>query len=96
MEKEIKDLYIQDQVNKINLMIYGPPILNDSPFLLDEVNEYNKGEFGKKYDYGNYQDKRLPKNKEMNLSPQPYKRKETPTTVEINEYLEKLREGVGL
>ena len=28
-------------------MIYGPPILNDSPFLLDEVNEYNKGEFGK-------------------------------------------------
>ena len=47
MEKEIKDLYIKDQVNKINLMIYGPPILNDSPFLLDEVNEYNKGEFGK-------------------------------------------------
>ena len=29
-------------------MIYGPPILNDSPFLLAEVNEYNKGEFGKK------------------------------------------------
>ena len=28
-------------------MIYEPPILNDSPFLLDEVNEYNKGEFGK-------------------------------------------------
>ena len=47
MEKEIKYLYIQDQVNKINLMIYEPPILNDSPFLLDEVNEYNKGEFGK-------------------------------------------------
>ena len=47
MEKEIKDLYIKDQVNKINLMIHGPPILNDSPFLLDEVNEYNKGEFGK-------------------------------------------------
>ena len=77
-------------------MIYGPPILNDSPFLLDEVNEYNKGEFGKKYGYGNYQDKGLPKNKEMNLSPQPYKRKEIPTTVEINEYLEKLRKGVGL
>ena len=31
----------------------------------------------------------------MNLSPQPYKRKEIPTTVEINEYLEKLRKGVG-
>ena len=32
----------------------------------------------------------------MNLSTQPYKRKKTPTTVEINEYLEKLRKGVGL
>ena len=96
LEKEIKDLYIQDQVNKINLMIYGPPILNNSPFLLDEVNEYNKGEFGKKYSYGNYQDKGLPKNKEMNLSPQPYKRKKTPTTADINEYLNNLRKGVGL
>jgi len=47
LEKEIKDLYIKDQVNKINLAIYGPPILNDSPFLLDEVNEYNKEEFEK-------------------------------------------------
>ena len=94
LEKEIKDLYIKDQVNKINLMIYGPPILNDSPFLLDEVNEYNREEFGKKYGYGNYQDKGLPKNKEMNLSPQPYKRKEIPTTADINEYLGNLRKGV--
>ena len=96
LEKEIKDLYIKDQVNKINLMIYGPPILNDSPFLLAEVNEYNKGEFEKKYGYGNYQDKGLPKNKELNISPQPYKRKENPTTADINEYLKNLREGVGL
>ena len=90
-----KDLYIQDQVNKINLMIYGPPILNDSPFLLNAVNEYNKEEFRKKYSYGNYQDKGLPENKEMNISPQPYKRKKTPTTADINEYLNNLRKGVG-
>ena len=95
LEKEIKDLYIQDQVNKINLMIYGPPILNDSPFLLNAVNEYNKEEFRKKYSYGNYQDKGLPENKEMNISPQPYKRKKTPTTADINEYLNNLRKGVG-
>ena len=94
LEKEIKYLYIQDQVNKINLMIYGPPILNDSPFLLDEVNEYNKGEFGKKYGYGNYQDKGLPKNKEKNNSPQLYIRKETPKIIEMNEYLRNLRKGV--
>ena len=94
MEKEIKDLYIKDQVNKINLMIYGPPILNDSPFLLEEVNEYNREEFGKKYGYGNYQDKGLPKNKEMNNSPQPYIRKNSTTVLDINEYLRNLRKGV--
>ena len=94
LEKEIKDLYIQDQVNKINLMIYGPPILNDSPFLLDEVNEYNKEEFRKKYSYGKYQDKGLSKNKEKNMSPQPYIRKETLKIVDINEYLRNLRKGV--
>ena len=94
LEKEIKDLYIKDQVNKINLMIYGPPILNDSPFLLDEVNEYNKGEFVKKYGYGNYQDKGLPKNKEMNKSQKPYIRKDSTTVLDINEYLRNLRKGV--
>ena len=94
LEKEIKDLYIKDQVNKINLMIYGPPILNNSPFLLDEVNEYNKGEFQKKYGYGNYQDKGLPKNKEMNNNPQPYIRKNSTTVLDINEYLRNLRKGV--
>ena len=94
LEKEIKDLYIQDQVNKINLMIYGPPILNDSPFLLDEVNEYNKEEFRKKYSYGNYQDKGLPKNEKMNISPQSYVKKKNPTIVDINDYLRNLRKGV--
>ena len=96
LEKEIKDLYIQDQVNKINLAMYGPPIFTDSPFLLKAVEDYRKEELKKEYGYGNYQDKGLPKNKEMNLSPQPYKRKETPTTADINEYLNNLRKGVGL
>ena len=94
MEKEIKDLYIKDQVNKINLMIYGPPILNDSPFLLNAVNEYNKEEFRKKYSYGNYQDKGLFKNKEINMSPQSYIRRKNSTIVDINEYLRNLRKGV--
>ena len=75
-------------------MIYGPPILNNSPFLLDEVNEYNKGEFGKKYGYGNYQDKGLPKNKELNINLQPNFRKEAPPKLGIEEYLNGLREGV--
>ena len=75
-------------------MIYGPPILNNSPFLLDEVKEYNKGEFGKKYGYGNYQDKGLFKNKEINMSPQSYIRRKNSTIVDINEYLRNLRKGV--
>ena len=92
MEKEIKDLYIKDQVNKINLAIYGPPIYSNSEFLLDAVNEYNKEEYRKQYSYGNYQDKGLPKNKEIKV--QPYIRKDSTTTVDINEYLKNLRKGV--
>ena len=53
-----------------------------------------KGEFGKKYDYGNYQDKGLSKNKEMNISPQSYVKKKNSTIIDINEYLRNLRKGV--
>jgi len=38
----------------------------------------------------------LLKNKEINISPQPYTRKEAPPTLGIGEYLKELREGVGL
>ena len=96
LEKEIKYLYIKDQVNKINLMIYGPPIFTDSPFLLKAVEDYKKDELRKEYGYGNYQDKNLPKNKEININPQPYTRKEAQPTLGIKEYLKGLREGVGL
>ena len=50
----------------------------------------------KKYSYGNYQDKGLPKNKEMNLSPQPNFRKEAQPILGIEEYLKELRKGGGL
>ena len=95
MEKEIKDLYIKDQVNKIKLAMYGPPIFSNSEFLLDAVGKYNEEELKNKYNYGNYQDKGLPKSKEMNISPQPYIRKDSTTVLDINEYLRSLREGVG-
>ena len=60
------------------------------------MNEYNKGEFRKKYGYGNYQDKGLPRNKVMNMSPQPNFGKKAPPKLGIGEYLKGLREGVGL
>ena len=94
LEKEIKDLYIKDQVNKINLAIYGPPIYSNSEFLLDAVGKYNGEELKNKYSYGNYQDKGLPKNKELNISPQSYVKKKNSTIVDINEYLRNLRKGV--
>ena len=81
---------------RLRLAIEGPPILIDSPYLTKAVEDYRKDELRKEYSYGNYQDKGLPKNKEMNMSPQPYIRKENPTTADINEYLKNLREGVGL
>ncbi|MFA3905143.1 DNA replication protein [Fusobacterium nucleatum] len=76
---------------RLKLAIEGPPILIDSPNLIKAVEDYRK-----EYGYGNYQDRNLPKNKEMNISPQPNFRKETPTTLGIEEYLKELREGVGL
>ena len=49
--------------------------------------------FRKEYGYGNYQDKRLPKNKEINMSPQSYVKRKNSTIVDINEYLRNLRKG---
>ena len=74
-KNEIISLYTKDQQNKVNLAMYGPPIFTDSPFLLKAVEDYKKDELRKEYGYGNYQDKGLPRNKEMNMSPQPYIRK---------------------
>ena len=90
MDKIYKDIHDY----RLRLAIEGPPILNDSPFLLNAVNEYNKEEFRKKYGYGNYQDKGLPKNKELNISPQSYVKKKNSTIIDINEYLRNLRKGV--
>ena len=81
---------------RLRLAIEGPPIFTDSPFLLKAVEDYRKDELRKEYSYGNYQDKGLPKNKEMNINPQPNFRKEAQPTLGIEEYLKELREGVGL
>jgi len=94
LEKEIKYLYTQDQLNKINLAMYGPLIYSNSEFLLDAVGKYNEEELKNRYSYGNYQDKGLPKNKEMNKSQKPYIRKDSTTVLDINEYLRNLRKGV--
>ena len=77
---------------RLKLAIEGPPILEDSPFLVKAVEDYRKEEFRKEYSYGNYQDRNLPKNKEIKV--QPYIRKDSTTTVDINEYLRNLRKGV--
>ena len=58
------------------------------------MEDYRKDELRKEYGYGNYQDKGLSKNKEKNIIPQPYIRKEPLKIVDINEYLRSLREGV--
>ena len=95
-KNEIISLYTKDQQNKINLAMYGPPIFTDSPFLVKAVEDYKKDEFRKEYGYGNYQDKNLPKNKEMNISPELNVKKEAPPILGIEKYLKGLREGVGL
>ena len=79
---------------RLRLAIEGPPILEDSPYLTKTVENYRKEEFRKEYGYGNYQDKGLPKNKELNISPQSYVRRKNPKIIEMNEYLRNLRKGV--
>ena len=92
MDKIYKDIHDY----RLRLAMYGPPIFTDSPFLLKAVEDYRKEEFRKEYGYGNYQDRNLPKNREINISPQSYTRKEAQPTLGIEEYLKELREGVGL
>ena len=79
---------------RLRLAIEGPPILIDSPNLIKAVEDYKKDELRKEYSYGNYQDKGLPKNKEINMSPQSYVKKKNSTIIDINEYLRNLRKGV--
>ena len=81
---------------RLRLAIEGPPILEDSPFLVKAVEDYRKEEYRKEYGYGNYKDKNLPKNKGMNISPELNVKKEAQPTLGIEEYLKGLREGVGL
>ena len=95
-KNEIISLYTKDQQNKVNLAMYGPPIFPNSPFLVKAVENYRKDEFRKEYSYGNYQDKGLPRNKVMNISPELNVKKEAQPTLGIEEYLKGLREGVGL
>ena len=81
---------------RLKLAIEGPPILIDSPNLIKAVEDYRKDELRKEYGYGNYQDRNLPKNREINISPELNVKKEAPPTLGIEEYLKELREGVGL
>ena len=96
IEERMKAINKEVHDYRLRPAIEGPPILIDSPNLIKAIEDYRKEEFRKEYSYGNYQDKGLPKNKEMNLKPKPYTRKGNPTTADINEYLKNLREGVGL
>ncbi|WP_373081240.1 hypothetical protein [Fusobacterium animalis] len=96
IEERMKAINKEVHDYRLRLAIEGPPILIDSPYLTKAVDDYRKDELRKEYGYGNYQDKGLPKNKKMNNNPQPYTRKENPTTADINKYLKNLREGVGM
>ena len=96
IERKMDKIYKDIHDYRLKLVIEGPPILIDSPNLIKAVKDYKKDEFRKEYGYGNYQDKGLPKNREINISPQPNFRKEAQPTLRIEEYLKELREGVGL
>jgi len=60
------------------------------------VKRLKEEELRKEYGYGNYQDKNLPKNKEININPELNVRKKASPKLGIGEYLKGLRKGVGL
>ena len=83
-------MVLRKDVNKQQLIFYRQP----KSFLRLLVKGLKEDELRKKYGYGNYQDKGLPKTKEINMSPQSYVKKKNSTIVDINEYLGNLRKGV--
>ncbi|RRD33470.1 ABC transporter ATP-binding protein, partial [Leptotrichia sp. OH3620_COT-345] len=68
--------------------------LDNSEFLLNAKDEYNRNELLKDYNSGKYRDKGLVNNPKVNIGISPYERKENTGVSDINSYLRKLRIGV--
>ena len=79
----------------MELFTRGPALMNDSKGLLAGLGEYNREENERAYREGKYQGKNLPQNYITNNLNESIREGKL-GVMDINEYIESLRNGAGL
>ncbi len=95
IQKDIENKYIENQERLMELFTGGPALMNDSKGLLAGLGEYNRVENERVYREGKYQGKNLPQNYITNSLNESIREGKL-GVMDINEYIESLRNGAGL
>ena len=95
IQEDIENKYIENQERLIELFTQGPALMNDSKGLLAGLGEYNRVENERAYREGKYQEKNLPQNYITNSLNESIREGKL-GVMDINEYIESLRNGAGL
>ena len=95
IQEDIENKYIENQERLMELFTRGPALMNDSKGLLSGLGEYNRVENERAYREGKYQGKNLPQNYITNSLNESIREGKL-GVMDINEYIESLRNGAGL
>ena len=95
IQEDIEKKYIENQERLMELFTQGPASMNDSKGLLSGLGEYNRAENERAYREGKYQGKNLPQNYITNSLNESIREGKL-GVMDINEYIESLRNGAGL
>ena len=95
IQEDIEKKYIENQERLMELFTRGPALMNDSKGLLSGLGEYNRVENERAYREGKYQGKNLPQNYITNSLNESIREGKL-GVMDINEYIESLRNGAGL
>ena len=95
IQEDIENKYIENQERLMELFTRGPALMNDSEGLLKGLGEYNRVENERVYGEGKYQGKNLPQNYITNILNESIREGKL-RVMDINEYIESLRNGAGL
>ena len=95
IQEDIEKKYIENQERLIELFTRGPALMNDSKGLLSGLGEYNRVENERAYREVKYQGKNLPQNYITNSLNESIREGKL-GVMDINEYIESLRNGAGL
>ena len=95
IQEDIEKKYIENQERLMELFTQGPTLMNNSEGLLKGLGEYNRVENERVYGEGKYQGKNLPQNYITNILNESIREGKL-RVMDINEYIESLRNGAGL